>query len=167
MPTRINYSELDKFADRMAKVPKKIVPIMRHTVYSGTGVVLKHVKEQLRIAELGHGDPRNTKHLVDELKSDKIESNANESATNVHFMGYDTVPHHRRGGTEPGKPQPLKAATLESGRAEYTRKDGVRVPPIKATHFYTKAMNKSRNHAKEVMDKEFNEWLENAVNEGE
>ena len=164
MPTRINYSELDKFADRMAKVPKKIVPIMRHTVYSGTDVVLKHVKEQLRIAEKGHGDPRNTKHLVDELKADKIESSANESATNVHFMGYDTVETKSHPN---GKPQPLKAATLESGRAEYTRKDGVRVPPIKATHFYTKAMNKSRNHAKEVMDKEFNEWLENAVNEGD
>jgi len=145
MPTRINYSELDKFADRMAKVPKKIVPIMRHTVYSGTDVVLKHVKEQLRIAELGHGDPRNTKHLVDELKADKIESTANESATNVHFMGYDTV----------------------TTKSHPNGKDGVRVPPIKATHFYTKAMNKSRNHAKEVMDKEFNEWLENAVNEGD
>ena len=70
MPTRINYSELDKFADRMAKVPKKIVPIMRHTVYSGTDVVLKHVKEQLRIAEKGHGDPRNTKHLVDDVETE-------------------------------------------------------------------------------------------------
>lgn len=167
MPSNINFKELDKYAAKMQKMPKKVVPIMRHAVYEGAAVVVKNVKEQLRAAELGHGDPRNTKHLVDELKTDHITSDANESSTNVHFMGYDSVPHHRRGHVEPGKPQPLKAATLESGRAAYTREDGTFVPGINATHFYSKAMNRSRNQVKQVMDKEFNEWLENAINEGE
>jgi len=167
MPTNINYKDLDKYLEKMQKVPKKVVPIMRHTVYEGAAVLEKNVKSSLRTALLHHGDPRNTKHLVDDFATDHITSSSDESSTNVHFMGYDTVPHHRRGRVEPGKPQPLKAAVLESGRAEYVRPDGVRVPGVKATHFYSKAMNRSRNQVKKVMEKEFVEWITNAVNEGE
>lgn len=167
MPTNINYKDLDKYLEKMQKVPKKVVPIMRHTVYEGASVLEKNVKSSLRAAMLRHGDPRNTKHLVDDFAVDHISSTVEESSTNLHFMGYDTVPHHRRGRVEPGKPQPLKAATLESGRAPYTRDDGTFVPGIEATHFYSKAMNKSRNQVKKVMEKEFTEWITNAINEGE
>lgn len=167
MPTNINYKDLDKFGDKMKKVPKKVVPIMRHTVYEGAAVLEKNVKTSLRSALLHHGDPTNTKHLVDDYAPDHISSDADSSSTNVHFMGYDTVPHHRRGRVEAGKPQPLKAAVLESGRAPYTRDDGTFVPGVKATHFYSKAMNRSRNQVKTVMEKEFNEWITNAVIEGE
>lgn len=167
MPTNINYKDLDKYLEKMQKVPKKVVPIMRHTVYEGAAVLEKNVKSSLRQAMLGHGDPRNTKHLVEDYQADHISSTVEESSTNLHFMGYDTVPHHRRGRVEPGKPQPLKAATLESGRAPYTRDDGTFVPGIEATHFYSKAMNKSRNQVKKVMEKEFTEWITNAINEGE
>lgn len=167
MPTNINYKDLDKYLEKMQKVPKKVVPIMRHTVYEGAAVLEKNVKSSLRQEMLDHGDPRNTKHLVEDYQADHISSTLDESSTNLHFMGYDTVPHHRRGRVEAGKPQPLKAATLESGRAPYTRDDGTFVPGIKATHFYSKAMNRSRNQVKKVMEKEFTEWITNAINEGE
>lgn len=167
MPTSINFTEMEKLAESMAKVPKKVVPIMKHTVYEGAGVLKAAVLKSLNEKMLGHGDPRNTKHLADDLITDKIDSTADSASTNLHFADYDTVITNSH---PKGKPQPLKAAVLESGRAEYyrTEKSGrvVRVPPVKATHFYSMALSANRSNVKSTMEKEFNEWITNAI-EGE
>ena len=122
---------------------RKVTGLMKKAIYDGAGTVADNVRANLNANISSNA----TGELAKGLEINKMSASNGNVYTSVGFEGYDSK----------GRPLPVIAAVLESGRSDQ--------PGRKKTHFFSRAVNASRGPALAAAEETFLQGLQKELGE--
>lgn len=145
MSYKVDFKDLDRIEKLMDTYADKATSIAKQMVYVGAGDIADAVRESLNryVSDKAIGE------LANGLDTTSIKVSGTVVGNSVRFDGYDSK----------GVPLALIAAVLESGRSDQ--------PNRKATHFFSKAVNATRQKALGSMTDKFDEIIEKISKSGD
>lgn len=129
--SRMRYDIPQELGNMFETLDRRAYAIVKKGLFSGAELVADEIRKNT---------PKDGGDLADSLFIARFTDTVNGSETVVGFAGYD----------KNGKPNPLKAAVLESGTHDGKKK---------ATHFFSKAVRS----AKEKSEKAIEEAIVNEI----
>lgn len=137
----IRLDDLDEVIKALDDAKVRFVPAGKQALWEGANIVANQVRANLEaVVKDGTGD------LARSLYVAKMNNRGETTVeTNIGFIGYDRN----------GVPNPLKANVLESGRSDQ--------PGRKKTKFFSRAVNATREKAKEAIAAKLNEYFSKVV----
>ena len=144
MAYKVYTKGFEDMYEALARIkPQKVTGLMKKAIYDGAGIVADNVRSSLNASVSNEA----TGELAKGLGINKMSAANGNVYTSVGFDGYDRN----------GRPLPVIAAVLESGRSDQ--------PGRKKTHFFSRAVSASRGPALAAAEETFLQGLQNELGE--